>query len=92
VSEAEKRHTAEQAILSLIAARGLGKTICTTEAAQAVSTENWRKLLPEVRASAVRLAKAEKVAIYRKGKPADPDTFKGVYRIGLPFGGHDETD
>jgi len=22
--------------------------------------------------------------IYRKGKPADPDDFKGIYRLGLP--------
>jgi hypothetical protein len=32
----------------------------------------------------VRLAKDGVIAIYRKGKPVDPDTFKGVYRIGLP--------
>ena len=87
VSEAEKPNTAEQAILELVSIRGDGKTICPTEAARAVSAENWRKLLPEVRASAVRLAVAEKVSIYRKGKPVDPEDFKGVYRIGLPFGG-----
>jgi len=82
-TESEKPHTAEQAILDLIALRGPGKTICPTEAAKAVSPKNWRKLLPEVRASAVRLAVAEKASIYRKGKPVDPLNFKGVYRIGL---------
>ena len=37
-----------------------------------------------VRRVAVSLAQAGEVAILRKGKPVDPDDFKGVYRIGLP--------
>ena len=32
------------------------------------------------------LARAGRLVIYRKGKPADPDDFRGVYRIGLPRG------
>ncbi|MEL7231090.1 MAG: DUF3253 domain-containing protein [Pseudomonadota bacterium] len=73
------------AILDLITLRGPGKTICPTEAAKAVSPYNWRKVLPDVRASAIKLAVAEKASIYRKGKPVDPLDFKGVYRIGLPM-------
>lgn len=71
------------AILSLVAARGPGKTICPSEAARAVSDDKWRKLMPDVRAEAVRLAKAGEIAIYRKGRPVDPADFKGVYRLGL---------
>ncbi|MEM1035337.1 MAG: DUF3253 domain-containing protein [Pseudomonadota bacterium] len=89
MSEREKPHTAEQAILDLVAIRGVGKTICPSEAAKAVSPENWRKLLAEVRVIAIRLAVAEKVSIYRRGKSVDPLDFKGVYRIGLPM---EETD
>ncbi len=37
-----------------------------------------------IRRVAVRLAQEGRVVIYRKGKPVDPDNFKGVYRIGLP--------
>ena len=73
-----------EAILGLVAERGECKTICPTEAARAVSELHWRKLLPDVRAEAVRLASAGKIAIYRKGKPVDPTDFKGVYRMGLP--------
>lgn len=74
-----------ETILTLTAERGSGKTICPTEAARAVSETRWQKLLPDVRAEAVRLHKAGVIAIYRKGKPVeDPDTFKGVYRLGLP--------
>lgn len=88
--ERQKPHTVEEAILDLITLRGPGKTICPTEAAKAVSVKNWRKLLPEVRASAVKLAVAEKASIYRKGKPVDPLDFKGVYRIGLPLEERDD--
>jgi hypothetical protein len=37
-----------------------------------------------VRRTAVRLAHEGRIVIYRKGKPVDPDDFKGVYRLGLP--------
>lgn len=73
------------AILELVALRGAGKTICPTEAARTVSERHWRKLLPDVRAEAVRLALVGEIAIYRKGKPVDPEAFKGVYRLGLPL-------
>lgn len=38
-----------------------------------------------VRRVAVRLTKAGRVQILRKGKPvADPDDFRGIYRLSLP--------
>jgi hypothetical protein len=37
-----------------------------------------------IRRAAVALAHAGRLVIYRKGKPADPDDFRGVYRLGLP--------
>lgn len=72
------------AILSGVEACGVGKTICPTDAARAVSAANWRRALPNVKAEAVRLAKAGQIMIYRKGKPVDPNNFKGVIRLGLP--------
>lgn len=38
----------------------------------------------EVRNAAIGLARAGKIIIYRKGEPADPEDFRGVYRLGLP--------
>lgn len=32
----------------------------------------------------MRLAHAGRVAILRKGKPVDPDDFRGIYRLTLP--------
>lgn len=84
MSEAKPK-TVREAILLLTSLRGAGKTICPTEAAKAVSEAHWQKLLPDVRAEAVRLHKTGAISIYRKGKPVEnPDTFKGVYRLGLP--------
>ncbi len=84
MSESTRANPVREAILCLVTERGEGKTICPTEAAKAVSEAHWRKLLPDVRAEAVRLASAGDIAIYRKGKPVDPTDFKGVYRLGLP--------
>ena len=83
VDKGDSANPVRAAILALTAARGHGKTICPTEAAQAVSPAHWRKLLKDVRAEAVRLAVAGDIGIYRKGKLVDPHDFKGVYRLGL---------
>ncbi|KCZ87140.1 DUF3253 domain-containing protein [Hyphomonas johnsonii] len=84
----EPGHNAvREAILALTAECGVGKTISAEQAARAVSEENFQRVLKDVRAEAVRLAKAGTISIYRKGKPVENlDTFKGVYRLGLPQG------
>jgi Protein of unknown function (DUF3253) len=82
--------TLEETILDLCGAIGAHKTICPTDAAQAHARRRgedelgWRSHLGEVRRAAVRLAEAGRLIIYRKGKPADPADFRGVYRLGLP--------
>jgi hypothetical protein len=83
VSDAPK-NPVRDAILALTAARGAGKTIAPEDVAKAVSPDNFVRILKDVRAEAIRLHKAGTIAIYRKGKPVEnPDTFKGVYRLGL---------
>ena len=74
----------EDAILSLLAQRDAGESISPEEAARAVDAEGWRRLLPQVRATAIGLARQGRLDITRHGKAADPDTFKGVYRLRLP--------
>ena len=44
----------------------------------------WRTWLQQVRAIAVGMARKGELVIYRKGKPVDPNDFRGVYRLGLP--------
>ena len=78
----------EDAIFALLAEREPSKTICPSEAARSAWTgpepDGWRELMPQVRAIAVGLARSGRLVITRKGKPADPDSLKGVYRLCLP--------
>lgn len=73
----------EAAILALVEARGAGKSICPSEAAREAFPETWRGHMRHVRAAAVHLARQGRIVILRKGKPVDPENFKGVYRLGL---------
>lgn len=74
----------DAAIFDLLAAVKEGGSICPSQAARALDAENWRRLLPHVRARAIALARAGRLVVLRKGKPVDPNDFKGVYRLGLP--------
>ena len=82
--------TLEALVVDLCRAAPPGRTICPTDAAQAYATVRdedalaWRSHLQDVRRTAVRLAQAGEIVIYRKGKPADPLDFRGVYRLGTP--------
>jgi hypothetical protein len=64
---------------------GAPKTLSAPEIAHAINPEgDWHALLLPIRRAAVALAQAGRLVIYRKGKPADPNDFRGVYRLGLP--------
>ena len=81
-----------EAILAVCATVDPGKSICPTDAAKFFARQReeddlaWRSHLTKVRACAVGLARQGRLVIYRKGKPVDPDDFRGVYRLGLPRG------
>src|SRR5262249_58642642 len=74
----------ESAIFDLLAKLPAGKSVSPEEVARAVDPEGWRRLLGHVRATAVGLARQNRLVITRHNKPADPNTFKGVYRLRLP--------
>lgn len=79
----------ESAILTLTAAAGPGKTISPADAARAVGGDHpdgWGPLMQPIRRIAVRLMKEGRIVITRKGRPVDPDDFRGVYRLRLPEG------
>jgi len=71
----------EAVILDLLDARGAGATICPSEAARAVGTDDWRSLMEPSRAAARRLQFAGRVVILQGGRPVDPSTAKGPIRI-----------
>jgi hypothetical protein len=74
----------EENILKVLTREG-AKTLSAPEIAQAIATQSdWHGLLMPIRRAAVALARSGRLVIYRKGKPADPLDFRGVYRLGLP--------
>lgn len=77
----------EAAMLALLAERGPGKSISPADVASAVGghrPEEWGPLMQPLRRVAVRLMKEGRLVIVRKGKPVDPDDFRGTYRLALP--------
>lgn len=74
----------EAAIFDLLGKLAPGKSVSPEEVARAVDPEGWRRRLGQVRATAVGLARQQRLVITRHGKPADPESFKGVYRLRLP--------
>jgi hypothetical protein len=77
----------EDAILSQLADLPAGKSIDPANVAKTILPERWQRALGQVRSTAVGMARAGQVVILRHNKPADPDTFKGVYRLRLPMEG-----
>jgi len=76
----------ELAIFDLLGQKAPGKSVSPEEVARAVDPEGWRRTLGQVRSEAVGLARQGRLVITRHNKPADPDAFKGVYRLTLPDG------
>ena len=74
----------ETAIFDLLAKVAPGKSVSPEDVARAVDPEGWRRALGHVRAVARGLARQDRLVILRHNKPADPDDFKGVYRLRLP--------
>ncbi len=87
---ADERLSLEATILRLCADVAPGKSIDPMQVARAFGAARgeddlaWRRWLTHVRAASIGLARQGRLVIYRKGKPADPDDFRGVWRLGLP--------
>ncbi len=77
----------EAVILEVLSKLAPGKSASSEEIARAADNDNWRKLTGHVRNTARGLARQGKIVVTRHGKPADPENFKGVYRLRLPMAG-----
>jgi hypothetical protein len=86
----EKNHSGQDLralLLRLAAERGSEKSFCPSEAARILGgphPDGWGPLMQPVRRMAVELALAGQLVILRKGRPVDPQDFKGVYRLSQP--------
>ena len=73
----------EAKMLELVRARE-GRNLDPTDVARALGgdkPEGWGPLMQPVRLAAIRLMKQGRIVILRKGRPVDPDDFKGIYRL-----------
>jgi hypothetical protein len=68
-------------IRDLLDARAALATICPSEAARAVSGEQWRDLMEPARRAARVMVAAGEVEITQQGEVVDPSTARGPIRI-----------
>ncbi len=74
----------EAAILTLLDARGAGKTICPSEAARKVAGDDksaWEPLMEPARSAARRLVASGRILITQRGHPVDPARARGPIRL-----------
>ena len=72
----------ERVLLSLLGQRAGGATVCPSEAARAVGTDDgWRDLMEPARRAARRLVAAGEVEITQGGRVVDPSTASGPIRV-----------
>ena len=82
-----------QAIFDTLGALGPGKSASPMDVARAYAAarakpgdppDAWRRYLNAVKQQMVHLARGGRIEIVRKGKPVDPNDFKGMVRLRLP--------
>ena len=70
-----------------------GEEVSPNHIAQAIARDRakehsppdfWRKFMTAVRQQAISLARKGEIEIMRKGKVADPNDFKGLYKLRMP--------
>ena len=74
----------ETAIFEKLSTREPGKSICPSEVAKDLQPEQWQRMMPKVRTVALGLMRQGRLTITKKGKPVDPDNFRGVTRLRQP--------
>ena len=68
-------------ILSLLAARRDGASICPSDVARAVGDEEWRSLMPDVREAAAGLADAGRLVVTQGPDVVDIRSARGPVRL-----------
>lgn len=64
-----------------VSPQDIAKQIAATRAKDTAPVDIWRKYMTAVRQQAISLARKERLLIIRKGKVADPNDFKGLYKL-----------
>ena len=72
-------------IIELCAARGPSATVCSSDVARALASDEarWRELMPDVRTEAQKLVVSGVIVATQRGKPVVPLAVKGPIRLGI---------
>jgi hypothetical protein len=62
----------------------IARAYAATRAKPSDPPDVWRRYMNAVKQQMVHLARAGQIEITRKGRPVDPNNFKGVVRLRLP--------
>lgn len=68
-------------ICELTDQRGPEKSICPSEVARALSDDNWRELMPEVRRVAYELCQSGQIVATQRGEVVDLSDVSGPIRL-----------
>ena len=71
----------EKAITALLNERAPSSSICPSEAARRLFSDDFRGRMEDVRRAARRMAARGEVVITQKGRPVEPAGFRGAIRI-----------
>jgi hypothetical protein len=76
-----------QTIFRLLAARAPGATLCPSDAARALASDEatWRALMPDVRRIAAALVATGSLRVTQHGDDVDPLAARGPIRLGRPL-------
>ncbi|USG59655.1 DUF3253 domain-containing protein [Sneathiella marina] len=64
-----------------VSPQDIAKQIAADRAKDTAPADIWRKYMTAVRQQSISLARKERLLIIRKGKVADPNDFKGLYKL-----------
>lgn len=64
-----------------ISPREIAEALAADRAKETAPKDIWRKYMTAVRQQAIHLARNNRLLIIRKGEIADPNDFKGLYKL-----------
>ncbi len=69
---------------AVVSPNHIAQAIAADRAKDTAPKDIWRKYMTAVRQQAISLARNGRLEIMRKGEVADPNDFKGLYKLRLP--------
>ncbi len=76
-----------ETIVQMCREAGLAGSVRPEDVARMLLPDHWQTILKRVRLFSKKLAQNGRILILRKGKPADPEEFKGLIRLQITEAG-----